>query len=182
MTAHRSDIPSPWVKRFAALVPTEGRILDLACGNGRHARLLAELGYQVEAVDRDPEVLAELAGVPGIHPRQADLEGGPWPFHADVFDGVVVTNYLYRPLMPTLLRVLAPQGVLIYETFMVGNERFGKPSNPAFLLRPGDLLELVKNKLAVVAFEQGEVAAPRQAMMQRLCAVRASGSSLVLPG
>ena len=182
MTPHHSDIPSPWVKRFATLAPAEGRVLDLACGNGRHARLLAALGYHVEAVDRDPEALATLVGVERIKTRQADLEGGPWPFHADVFDGVVVTNYLYRPLLPTLLRVLAPQGVLIYETFMVGNERFGKPSNPAFLLRPGELLDLVKNKLAVVAFEQGEVAMPRQAMVQRLCAVRASGSSLVLPG
>jgi SAM-dependent methyltransferase len=163
------------------LVPAEGRVLDLACGNGRHAGLLAALGYHVEAVDRDPEALANLAGIERIKTRQADLEGGPWPFHADVFDGVVVANYLYRPLLPTLLRVLAPQGVLIYETFMVGNERFGKPSNPAFLLRPGELLDLVKNKLAVVAFEQGEVAVPRQAMVQRLCAVRASGTSLVLP-
>jgi hypothetical protein len=98
-----------------------------------------------------------------------------------VFDVVVVTNYLFRPLLPQLLNLVQPGGVLIYETFMVGHERFGKPSNPAYLLRPGELLDVVRGRMAVVAFEQGEVASPRQAMVQRICAVRASGSSLILP-
>lgn len=173
--------PSPWIRRFAPLVPVCGRVLDLACGRGRHSRLLAGMGYAVEAVDRDAGALAALDGVRGVTTRLADLEGGPWPYHAEVFDAVVVSNYLYRPLLPALLKVIAPQGVLIYETFMVGNERFGKPSNPAFLLRPGELLDLVRGRLAVVAFEQGEVASPRAAVVQRLCAVRASGAMLTLP-
>ena len=173
--------PSSWVQRFAPLIPGEGRVLDLACGHGRHARLLAGLGYSVEAVDRDPAAIETLNGVERIHTRVADLEGGPWPYHTDVFDAVVVTNYLYRPQLPALLKLIAPQGVLIYETFMVGNERFGSPSNPAFLLRPGELLELVRNRFGVVAFEQGEVQSPRPAMVQRICAVRATGSRLILP-
>ena len=176
-----SDCPSAWVQRFAPLVPEGGRVLDLACGRGRHARLLAGLGYTVEAVDRDADAIESLAGLERIHTRVADLEGGPWPYHTDVFDAVVVTNYLYRPQLPALLKLIAPQGVLIYETFMVGNERFGKPSNPAFLLRPGELLELVRNRFGVVAFEQGEIQLPRQAMVQRICAVRATGSRLILP-
>lgn len=181
MNAHHSEIASIWVQRFAPVIPEGGRVLDLACGFGRNARFLAARGHVVEAVDHDPEALASLVGLERINTRQVDLEGGPWPFHADVFDAVVVTNYLYRPLLPALFKLIAPQGVLIYETFMVGNERLGKPSNPAYLLRAGELLELVKGRMAVVAFEQGEVAKPRQAMIQRLCAVRASGNCLTLP-
>jgi hypothetical protein len=102
----------------------------------------------------------------------ADLEGGPWPYHGRAFDGIVVTNFLYRPLLPMLLNALDVNGVLIYETFMVGNERLGKPSNPTFLLRPGELLDVVRRKLTVVAFEQGEIEQPRAAVVQRLCATR----------
>jgi hypothetical protein len=135
--------------------------------------LLAADGYQVEAVDRDAEAIAGLAAqVPEIVTRVADLENGPWPYHGRVFDGIVVTNYLYRPLLPMLLNALDLNGVLVYETFMLGNERFGKPANPAFLLRPGELLDVVRRRLTVVAFEQGEVDVPRPAMVQRLCAVR----------
>jgi SAM-dependent methyltransferase len=181
MNAHHSEIPSNWVQRFASVIPEQGRVLDLACGYGRNARFLASKGYVVEAVDRDPDALASIAGLERINTRQLDIEGGSWPFHAEVFDAVVVTHYLYRPLLPALFKLIAPQGVLIYETFMVGNERFGKPSSPAFLLRPGELLDLVKGRMAVVAFEQGEVNQPRQAMIQRLCAVRASGNCLTLP-
>jgi SAM-dependent methyltransferase len=180
-TPSTADQASAWVQRFAPLIPDAGRVLDLACGRGRHARLLAGLGYRVEAVDRDPAAIESLNGLERIHTRLADLEGGPWPYHTDVFDAVVVTNYLYRPQLPALLKLIAPQGVLIYETFMVGNERFGKPANPAFLLRPGELLELVRNRFGVVAFEQGEVSSPRPAMVQRICAVRATGSRLILP-
>lgn len=176
MTIHMNEnpapAPSPWVRRFASLIETNGNVLDLACGSGRHARFLADLGYRVEAVDRDAEALAALAGVPGVTTRQADLEGGPWPYHTRAFDAIVVTNYLYRPLLPMLLNALDVNGVLIYETFMVGNERFGKPSNPAFLLRPGELLDVIRRRLAIVAFEQGEVAEPRPAVVQRLCATR----------
>jgi len=165
---------SPWVARFAPLIAAGGRVLDLACGAGRHARLLASMGHAVEAVDRDGDALAALAvQAPAIATRQADLEGGPWPYYGCVFDAIVVTNYLYRPLLPQIVNALDTNGVLIYETFMVGNERFGKPSNPAFLLRPGELLEVLRPKLAVVAFEQGEVASPRPAVVQRICATRA---------
>lgn len=163
--------PSRWVRRFAPLIPP-GEVLDLACGHGRHARLLAELGYRVEAVDRDEDAFAALAGVEGVSARQADLEGGPWPYYGRAFEGIVVTNYLHRPLVPHLLSSLAEGGVLIYETFMTGNERFGKPTDPAHLLRAGELLELVRNRLTVVAFEQGEVAKPWPAVVQRLCAKR----------
>lgn len=170
---------SCWVRRFAPLITPGGTILDLACGGGRHARWLAGLGYPVEAVDRETESLAQLADVSGVVTRQTDLEKGPWPYFGRAFDGIVVTNYLHRPLLPNLLACLGEGGVLIYETFMTGNERFGSPSNPAYLLRSGELLELVRHRLTVVAFEQGEVDTPRPAVVQRLCAVR--GGRLTLP-
>ncbi|TND01065.1 MAG: tehB [Rhodocyclaceae bacterium] len=173
MAFEMSGITSPWVQRFLPLIKAGGAVLDLGCGHGRHSLLLAERGYRVEAVDRDAEAVAEIrAKAPAIVTRIADLEGGPWPYRGRKFDGIVVTNYLFRPLLPMLLDALDMDGVLIYETFMVGNERFGKPSNPAFLLRPDELLDLVRPRLTVVAFEQGEVAVPRPAVMQRLCATR----------
>ncbi len=179
MNAHISEKASLWVQRFLPLVVPGGSILDLACGRGRHSLLMAERGYQVECADRDTEALAEIsATTPSIVTQQCDLEGGPWPYYGRTFDGIVVTNYLYRPLLPMLLNALDTNGVLIYETFMVGNERFGKPSNPAFLLRPGELLELVKRRLTVVAFEQGEIDTPRPAVVQRLCATRRIDSQL----
>lgn len=163
---------SPWVARFAHLIPAGGEVLDLACGAGRHTRLLVRSGYRVEAVDRNAELLAGLAGEPGVTTRTADLEGGPWPYFGRAFDGIVVTNYLWRPLLPQLFACLEENGVLIYETFMVGNERFGKPSNPEFLLRPGELLDLLHKRFTVVAFEQGEVAQPWPAVVQRICVCR----------
>ncbi|MBL8448061.1 MAG: methyltransferase domain-containing protein [Zoogloeaceae bacterium] len=174
--------PSPWVTRFAPLLPTGAAVLDYACGRGRHARWLALRGYRVEAVDQDPAAIAGLAGVTHLEGRVADLEAGVWPYAGQQYDGVVVTHYLYRRRLPSLLGLVRPGGVLIYETFMVGNERFGKPSNPDFLLRPGELLELVRGAWTVVAFEQGEVARPRPAMIQRLCAVKGLGAAVVLPG
>jgi SAM-dependent methyltransferase len=139
----------------------------VACGSGRHARFFLDRGLQVVAVDRDPQ---QISGARFI---RADLEDDrPWPFAGERFEGVVVTNYLHRPLLPRLRESLAPGGVLIYETFMVGNERFGKPSNPRFLLRPGELLEAFKD-LTVKGYEEGELAEPKPAMIQRLCAVRA---------
>ena len=173
MPSHMSENTSLWVERFSPLIRAGGSVLDLACGKGRHSLLLARLGYKVDAVDRDVEALAGItANAPGIVTRLADLEGGPWPYHGCVFDGIVVTNYLFRPLLPMLLDALDANGVLIYETFMVGNERFGKPSNPDFLLRQDELLDLVRPRLTVVAFEQGEIDVPRPAVVQRLCATR----------
>jgi SAM-dependent methyltransferase len=173
------DQPSAWVARFAQLI-APGEVLDLACGGGRHARLLAGAGHRVLAVDRDATSLERAAGE-GISTLQADLEkdvdgGVDWPFGAGRFTGIVVTNYLHRPLFPTILSSLAPGGVLIYETFAQGNERFGKPSNPDFLLAPGELLKVVQGEgsaraLRVIAYEDGYVQSPKPAMVQRICAV-----------
>lgn len=171
MEAHASLAPSPWVERFAALVPAGARVLDLACGHGRHARLFASRGAPVLAVDRDGAALATLAGVTGVSTLAADLEDAPWPLAGQRFDAIVVVNYLHRPLFAPLLAALAPDGVLIYETFAQGNEAFGRPSNPAFLLAPGELLDVVQGRLRVVAFEQGRVAGEsRDAVVQRLVA------------
>jgi SAM-dependent methyltransferase len=162
---------SAWVARWARLVP-DGEVLDLACGAGRHARQLAALGHPVIALDRDADALA-LAGGAGITTMQADLEadGAAWPFAAGRFAGIVVTNYLHRPLMANIAASLRPDGVLIYETFAAGNEAFGKPSNPAFLLARGELLEHARQAgLAVLAFEEGYTGTPKPAMVQRLCA------------
>lgn len=171
--------PSDWVRRFAPLIDPQGEVLDMACGGGRHTRYLAKLGYQVQAVDRDAAAIEALQGVSGVQARCADLEAGPWPYIGRHFAGIVVTNYLWRPLLPFLLRSLELGGVLIYETFMIGNERFGKPSNPAFLLRQDELRHLVQKHLSIVAFEQGSITQPRPAVVQRLCAVR--GGTLRLP-
>jgi SAM-dependent methyltransferase len=162
---------SLWVRRFAAGVPA-GEVLDLACGSGRHARLFAALGHPVVALDRDPQALALAAGA-GIVTLEIDLEqeGARWPFGAGRFAGIVVTNYLHRPLLRDLVKSLAPNGVLIYETFALGNEVFGKPSNPAFLLRPGELLDVAaQGGLCVLAYEDGVVTQPKPARVQRLCA------------
>jgi SAM-dependent methyltransferase len=168
--------PSPWIARFAPLIPAGSDVLDLACGGGRHARLLAGQGYRVEAVDRDADALATLAGVENVTTRCADLEAGAWPYYADVFDGIVVSRYLWRPLFPQIFNCLAEGGVLIYETFMEGQQLYGKPSNPAFLLRPGELLEVIGKRFTVVAFEQGEI--PGQQVIQRICARRGRPVSL----
>lgn len=145
-------------------------MLDVACGAGRHSRHLASLGHEVLAVDRD--VTGFAAQPAGVALVQADLESGPWPFPGRRFDAIVVTNYLHRPLLPLLVASLEPGGVLIYETFASGNERFGRPSNPDFLLRPGELLEAVRGILRVVAYEDRVVQVPRPAAIQRLCARR----------
>lgn len=164
--------PSAWVCRFAPLIRSGGTVLDLACGSGRHARWLAQRGWQVEAVDRDAQALAALAQVPGVRTRVADLEAGPWPCPGERFEGIVVANYLHRPLLSLLVAALAPAGVLIYETFARGNERHGRPSNPEFLLTPGELLLAVAG-LRVIAYEDLYVDVPRPALVQRICAIHA---------
>ncbi len=171
--AHSSiDQPSAWVQHWAPRIPAAGRVLDVACGSGRHARWLAARGHRVEAVDRDANGLVALAGVVGVNPRVADLESGPWPYGGEQFAAIVVVNYLHRPLFPHVLAALAPGGVLIYETFAAGNERYGRPRNPDFLLRPGELLQVVHGRLEVIAYENLTVEAPRPAVVQRVCALQ----------
>jgi SAM-dependent methyltransferase len=169
---HAAPGPSAWVRRWAGHIPPAGRVLDVAAGSGRHARLLAALGLAVDAVDRDAAAMARLEGLAGIRTRVADLEAGSWPYASQTFGGIVVANYLHRPLLPALVAAVAPGGLLIYETFAVGNERFGRPANPDFLLRPGELLEAVRGTLRVLAYEDLEVEEPKRAMVQRICARR----------
>jgi SAM-dependent methyltransferase len=173
LTAHQHlDEPSAWVTRWAEYIPAGGRVLDVACGSGRHARWLAARGHTVEAVDRDADLIAALSATPGIATRCADLEGGAWPYIGQTFAGIVVANYLHRPLFPHLMAALAPGGALLYETFAAGNERFGRPSNPDFLLKPGELLDVVRGSLRVIAYEDRVVSEPRPAAIQRICALR----------
>src|SRR5947208_16486144 len=160
---------SAWVRRFVPLIRRGGRVLDLAAGSGRHTRLLLDSGFAVCAVDRDISALWTLVG-PSCEVWQIDLETGvPWPLGTG-YDAIVVTNYLHRPLLPAIPQAPAAGGVLIYETFARGNERFGRPHNPDFLLCPGELLEAFA-MLTVVAFEQGEISVPRPAIIQRIAAV-----------
>jgi SAM-dependent methyltransferase len=150
-------------------------VLDLACGYGRHALYFAARGARVLALDRDGTALATLSGTAGIETRDVDLEGAPWPLPGERFDAIVVSHYLHRQLFPNLRAALAADGVLLYETFALGNEAYGRPANPAFLLRPGELLELAAappRPLTIVAFEQGLAAvAERPAILQRLAAL-----------
>lgn len=173
---------SGWVRRFATLVAPGGSVLDVACGTGRHVRHCLALGLCVTGVDKYVAGIADLLGTPGFEFVEADLEdGGPWPLGERAFDGVIVTNYLHRPLFPALERAVAPDGVLVYETFARGNERFGRPSNPDFLLAPGELLEAFAGALQVVAYEHGIIQSPRSAVVQRICAVNASDRPVRLP-
>ena len=169
---HTSRTPSVWVERFSGLIAPNGRVLDLACGSGRHSRLLLSKGFSVLAVDRNLSKIQDLSANPGMKMIEMDLEDGSIPeFLGAGFDGVVVTDYLHRPLLPALRNALKPGGVFVYETFAQGNEAFGRPSRPDFLLAPGELLELVDGHLQVVAFEQGLDREPRPAVRQRICAV-----------
>ena len=170
-TSHHDLRPSPWIERFAHLVPAGARVLDLAAGHGRHARFFASRGADVLAVDRDAAALETLHGVAGVARRVADLESGAWPLAGETFDAIVVVNYLHRALFPHLLGALRDGGAFLYETFAVGNERFGRPSNPDFLLREGELLDVVRGRLVVVAFEQGRIDGARPAVVQRIAAV-----------
>jgi SAM-dependent methyltransferase len=168
---------SAWVEQWAACLPPSGRVLDLAAGSGRHASFLATLGFRVEAVDRDVSLIQDMAAQGPVTIREADLESAPWPYHGERFGGIVVTNYLHRPLFPLILDALAAGGVLIYETFMTGNERYGRPINPDFLLQPNELLGWVRGRLAVLGFEQGYAETPKPAMVQRICARKPAPTS-----
>jgi len=158
--------PSAWVIRFGSSIEPGGSILDVACGSGRHANWFAARGHAVHAVDRDDQ--SKLSSQ--IAFKRSDIEKEAWPYQGQLFAGVIVTNYLHRPLMKTLVNAVAPEGWLIYETFAAGNERFGRPSRSEFLLQPGELLEAVKGKLQVVAYENDFVEFPKPAIVQRIAA------------
>ena len=164
------EAPSQWIVRFASLIKSQGVVLDLACGSGRHAKWLAQQGYQVHALDRDAIATANMQSIDGISITTLDLETTEPPTFEHSYDGIIVSRYLHRPLMTTLATILKPGGILIYETFMRGNERFGQPSNPNFLLMPDELLNTYSPLLKVIDFEQGEISEPKPAMLQRICA------------
>ena len=169
---HGTEHPSAWVQRWAHLIRPQGRVLDVACGAGRHMRFLAAQGHHITGVDRNEEALALAA--PAGQTVLADIENGAWPFAGQTFDAVVVTNYLWRPLLPVMVQSLAEGGVLIYETFAAGNESVGKPSRPDFLLQAGELLSATQG-LRTVAYEDGFEASPDR-FVQRIAAVRAAPS------
>lgn len=166
------ETASAWVVRWANDAAASSRVLDVACGSGRHARLFAARGCKVTAVDRDPAAAQALAGEPNVTFIVADLEKDAWPLDSQ-FDVIVVTNYLHRPLFPTLRAALAPGGLLIYETFAVGNAAFGRSANPDYLLKPRELLDVFGADMRVLAFEDGFAAQPKPAMMQRIAARKA---------
>jgi SAM-dependent methyltransferase len=172
-TLLRTDLieaPSDWLCIHAQHIRPTGSVLDVAAGSGRNARWLAQQGFRVEAVDRDRQALESMFGVDNINLHLADIENTDWPYVVQQFDAIIVCRYLYRPLFPLLLQSLATHGVLIYETFMQGNEVYGKPSNPDFLLRENELLEVFQDELEVIVFEQGFHEKPKPAMLQRICA------------
>lgn len=174
--SHRSSSgPSPWVLRFAPRVPAGGPVLDLACGAGRHVRLFLERGHPVTAVDIDLSEIADVRDHPRLEALEVNLEDGrPFPFPGRRFAGVIVANYLHRPLLPALVAAVAPGGTLIYETFAKGNEKFGRPRRPEHLTDPGELLEAVRGRLRVLAYEDLIIKDPRPAAVQRICAVNES--------
>ncbi len=160
--------PSDWIVRWTPLLPPGARVLDVACGHGRHVHWFAQAGHRVTAVDREAALLEPLAGI--AETIAADLEAGPWPLPGRRFDAVVVTNYLWRALFPALKAAVAPGGLLIYETFAQAHAALGRPRRPEFLLRPGELLDAVRERSApmaeppppsenwqVLAFEEGRL-------------------------
>jgi SAM-dependent methyltransferase len=178
------DIASTWILKFAARLAPGARVLDLACGSGRHSKALAALGCEVDAVDRDPSCEARLAAVPGVRFACLDLEAGQWPVEAGIYDAVVVCRYLYRPRLAALAGALRDGGLLLYETFAAGQEQFGRPTNPDYLLQPFELARTFAPLLHVLAFEDGVLPGPAPARVQRLCAIRtgaATTRSLTLP-
>lgn len=171
----RISAPEPWVRRFAPLVRAGGDVLDLACGNGRHGRLFVERGHTVTFIDRDTTAVEDLAGGARSEVIEFDLEQyRPWPLPERRFAAVVTVNYLWRPLLPHLIEALEDGGILIYDTFARGNERFSSPRNPDHLLTAGELLDVARGALFVVAYEHGRVdRAECPGVKQRICAVKA---------
>ena len=166
--AHATGSPSPWVQRWLHLLPAGGTVLDVGCGSGRHLRWLAEQGFRLTGVDRDELAVAPLRALAEV--IVADIEGGPWPLAGRRFDTVLVTNYLWRPLLPVMVDSVSPGGVLLYETFADGQQTVGRPSRSDFLLQPGDLLAACAG-LHVVAYEHGFLHGPER-YVQRIVALR----------
>ena len=172
---HNQDTPSAWMQLHAALVLPGMSLLDLACGQGRHAMFFATRGARVTAVDRDTAALQKLAAIAGVTVECRDLEGDAWPYVASSFDAAVVCNYLWRSTFAALLATLKPGGVLLFETFMDGNERYGKPSRPDFLLRSNELLALTRDEFRVIAYEEGielDAAGQPVAVKQKIAAIK----------
>lgn len=177
VVSHSSLGVSPWVQRWSHLIGPNARVLDVACGAGRHVRWFAERGAKVTGIDRDAAALESLGSIAEV--VVADVEGAPWPLVGRRFDAVIVANYLWRPLLPRIVASVDVGGVLIYETFAIGNQSVGKPANPQYLLRPGELLSAVQG-LRVVAYEDGFLDAPER-FVQRVLAVREEQASTAIP-
>jgi SAM-dependent methyltransferase len=161
---------SPWVARFAGGAPAGGTMLDVACGSGRHLRLGLDRGLAAVGIDRDLSRVADLRERVGVELIEADLEGGgDLPFAGRAFELVVVTNYLWRPILPDIVAAVAADGLLVYETFAIGQERYGRPTNTNFLLRPGELLTAVAGRLMPLAYEHVKLDDPER-IVQRICA------------
>jgi len=177
MEPHRHPTgPSPWIARFAELVAPGGAVLDVAAGSGRHVDLFLAHRHPVVAIDRDVGGLADRATNPRLEIIACDLETSDgWPLSGREFAGVVVANYLHRPRFDDLVAAVAPGGVLLYETFARGQEEFGRPRSPDHLLAPGELLELVRGRLRVIAYEDMVEPGPPPAARQRICARRQPG-------
>lgn len=177
-------VPSYWLKKYASLIPA-GEVLDLACGSGRNTRFLLAEGFAVTCLDKDDSSFADLAASGAktvVHDLEPGADEGDWLFSSQRFAAIVVCNYLHRPLFPRLLNSLQQGGLLIYETFAMGNEQFGKPSSPRFLLQPGELLQQIhtapESPMHVIGYEEGFIAEPKPAMVQRICARKAAGSAM----
>ena len=174
--SHQNMRPLDWVVQHAGQIAAPGHVLDVACGRGRHTRYLLSLGYRVTALDRDTGALSDLAGCPNLRIMENDLEdGSPWPVAGEVFEGIVVSNYLYRPLYDALVNALATGGLLIYQTFSDGNAAYGRPRNPNFLLRENELLDVFSQRLTVLDFDQGYTDYPSPAVIQKICCRKQEG-------
>ena len=174
--------PSAWVERYLGGITPAGHVLDVACGGGRHTRLALARGHRVTAVDRDLAPLSPAAGTDGLEAIEIDLESGaPFALAGRTFDGVIVTNYLWRPILADIVGAVGPGGVLIYETFAVGQERLGRPSNPAFLLEPGELVRATAGRLVPIAYEHATVSRGRPRVVQRIVAVAPDHAWVLAP-
>ncbi|MEH6528265.1 MAG: class I SAM-dependent methyltransferase [Sneathiella sp.] len=163
---------SPWIRKHSALLPKEHPVLDVACGTGRHSFYMQELGYDVVAVDKDTTEVIAHQPMSNISVIEADLENQPWPFSEQMFSGIIVVNYLHRPIFQNIFDSLVPGGVLLYDTFARGNEKFGRPRNPDFLLAPKELKTLCGESFDVIDYFHGPITGPAPAMRQSIAAIK----------